>query len=142
MKLNYLLLTVSSLFLTKGLCDTVYIDSPREGDVFKHGSTVTIDYRVQFEGMKSLRSASVAIVNPDKNTVVTYLPGGNWVDSPTGRRGGTTTWVIPNDLAPGRYSVRVGGTGTALCSKNNDGKPPYNQCKSSVEKSQDFTLID
>ncbi|CAO3627298.1 unnamed protein product [Cunninghamella echinulata] len=127
--------------LTTSYCDHVYIDSPREGDVFKHGSTVTIDYRVQFEGMASLRSASVAVVNPDK-TIVTYLPEGNWVDDPSRRRGATTSWVIPNDLKAGTYSIRIGGTGSARCSKNNDGQAPFEHCKVTIESSQAFTLID
>ncbi|CAO3586750.1 unnamed protein product [Absidia cylindrospora] len=100
---------------------------------------MNIDYTVRFEGMAKLGSASVSILYPN-HTVITFLPEANWVDSPTGRRGASTSWTIPSDLEEGEYRLRISGPAIYMCSEKGNGQAPYTRCKMSMHRTRTFTV--
>ncbi|ORZ16569.1 hypothetical protein BCR42DRAFT_415344 [Absidia repens] len=119
--------------------DRIMVHEPIKGGRFKPGSIMNIDYTVRFEGMAKLGSSSVSILYPN-HTVITFLPEANWVDTPTGRRGASTSWTIPSDLGEGEYRLRISGPAIYMCSEKGNGQAPYNRCKMSMRRTRTFTV--
>ncbi|KAI8391045.1 uncharacterized protein BYT42DRAFT_610309 [Radiomyces spectabilis] len=108
MRLLYFLL---SLYLISYSCaDRIILDEPPSQGIFPAGTYMDIRYRVRFEGMAKLHSASVALLNAETNQVITYFPAADWSEANSSvTRHGHALWYIPQNMPNGTYSIRVSG---------------------------------
>ncbi|KAI8886915.1 hypothetical protein K501DRAFT_269296 [Backusella circina FSU 941] len=135
--LSVLLLAIVGL-ASAVLADQIYIYSPPKNGIYKPKDIMDIRYKVRNEGMVKLWAADTVLRNTQTNQTVSGFPSLKWVQGSSGSGSLHTVWNVPDELAPGAYTISVGGNSSYLCAQNNDSSSPYSNCESDLFAFQTF----
>jgi hypothetical protein len=59
--------------------------------------------------MTKLWTASTSLKHDGSNDTTSGFPASPWKEGPQGRHSIHTIWIIPDNIAPGTYTLSVGG---------------------------------
>ncbi|KAG1376158.1 hypothetical protein G6F60_008387 [Rhizopus arrhizus] len=134
-----LLLWTYLYYLVKA--DQINIIQPRSSSVYHVNDEMTIRYNIRSMGMTRIWSTLVTLTQADNNQTIQEFPSLAYSNS-NDKKDINGTWVIPDKMPNGTYTLTVAANITYLCSKSNDGRAPFKQCKDILYQSSTFTILN
>ncbi|KAG1046974.1 hypothetical protein G6F43_010561 [Rhizopus delemar] len=133
-----LLLWTFLYYLVKA--DQIDIIQPRSSSVYHVNDEMTIRYNIRSMGMTRIWSTLVTLTQADNNQTIQEFPSLAYSSS-NDNKDINDTWIIPDKMPNGTYTLTIAANITYLCSKSNDGRSPFKQCKDANEIEQDLSKL-
>ncbi|KAI8967400.1 hypothetical protein BDF20DRAFT_900871 [Mycotypha africana] len=131
--------------ITMVMADQILIYGPPKNAVYSPNDIVDIRYTVRAMGMTKIWSAAAKLTQTESNTIIESFPKAEWTSENNGKSSGKKatahkSWIVPADIPEGNYTLTIVGKSTHPCSKNNDGKAPFQPCQEEVTRERTFYI--
>ncbi|KAI9480625.1 MAG: hypothetical protein EXX96DRAFT_649226 [Benjaminiella poitrasii] len=122
--------------------DQIKIYGPPANALYFAKDIMDVRYKVRSIGMTKITKTTTYLTHIPTNNTIESFPALNWSismdDAPY--KSVHAHWEIPSNLTHGNYSMTVSAKASYLCSKNDDGKAPFEHCSSTLKKHRVFYI--